>query len=279
MSETVPLAPPNVRLQVAIGALLVAAALATTFTGRIAVSAFVAVVVLASYLDLRRLLAPWGHLVTALLGGAGVAGFLWSGYSGRLDLLASTAAALTLALLASRVLLNEITSKASGTTQDVAATLGAAGTAGVLGAHLLLIRSVPLFGFRGLLAFGLMVVGADIAAFVVGRLRARHELTLRTSRTRTTEGAAAGFVVSVLIGLVSGLVWNPPFDVRSGLLLGAAMGILAPVGDLVFSALKRSAGVRASGSYLGPMGGALDAIDSVLFAAPAFYWALRTLAL
>jgi phosphatidate cytidylyltransferase len=55
--------------------------------------------------------------------------------------------------------------------------------------------------------------------------------------------------------------------------------VLASLGDLAFSAIKRSAGVRHSGSYLGSAGGLLDVVDSALFAAPAFYWAFRTIAL
>jgi CDP-diglyceride synthetase len=61
--------------------------------------------------------------------------------------------------------------------------------------------------------------------------------------------------------------------------MGAAMGVLATVGDLVFSSIKRSAKAMGSGRYLGPLGGALDVVDGLFFAAPAFYWALRTIAL
>jgi len=279
MSEPVPLAAPNTRAHVVVGLVLGAAALGTLIAGRVPVSVFVALVVLGAYVDLRRLLAPWGHLMTVILGGIGVAGFLWSGYSGRLDLLASTGAALVLALLVSRVLLHEISERASGTTQDIASTLGAAGVAGVLGAHVLLIRSIPRFGFRGLLAFGLMVIGCDVAAFAVERWRGYHKRASRMSTTKSWPSILAGFAASVIIGTIAGAVWDPPFDLRSGPLLGAAMGLLAPIGELAFTVVKRSAGVRSSGAYLGPMGGALDAVDGVLFAAPAFYWALRTLAL
>jgi phosphatidate cytidylyltransferase len=89
----------------------------------------------------------------------------------------------------------------------------------------------------------------------------------------------AGFCAAVAVGAVAGIVWNPPFDLRSGTALGAGMGALAIVGDLAFSALRRGAGRKGSASHLGPAGGALYVVDGILFAAPAFYWALRTLAL
>jgi phosphatidate cytidylyltransferase len=273
------MAAPSVRAHVIVGFTLGAAALATLLAGRVALSAFLAVVVVAAYVDLRRLLAPWGHIVTTGLGAIGTAGFLWAGYSGRLELLAGNGAALVLALLVTRVLLHEISDRATGTTEDIAATLAASATAGVLGAHVLLIRSVPRLGFRALLAFGLMVIGNDVVAFFVGRMRGRRRLAPRLSPSKTWAGAVAGFATSVGVGILAGFVWDPPFDLRSGLALGSAMGVLAIVGDLVFSGVKRSAGAKASNSYLGALGGALDAIDGVLFAAPAFYWALRTLAL
>jgi phosphatidate cytidylyltransferase len=87
-----------------------------------------------------------------------------------------------------------------------------------------------------------------------------------------------GFVASAGTGLILGFTAEP-FDVQSGLAFGAAVGVLAPIGDLLFSALKRSAGVKESGRIFGPMGGALDTVDSLLFVAPAFFWAFRTIAL
>jgi phosphatidate cytidylyltransferase len=161
----------------------------------------------------------------------------------------------------------------------VAGTLAAAAVVGVMGAHVLLIRSLPRAGFRGLLAFGLMVLLNDVFAFAGGRVFGRRPLWERISPTKTAEGAMCGFLASVVVGAVAGFTLNPPFEPRSGLALGAAMGVLAPVGDLAFSALKRSAGRKESGRVFGPLGGALDVVDALLFCAPAFYWAFRTIAL
>jgi phosphatidate cytidylyltransferase len=273
------LAPPSAAAQAIMGITLGAAALASFLAGRLAVSIFVAVLCVIAYNDLRRLLAEWGHVITFGLGGAAVVAFLWSGYEGKLELLPATGAALTISLLLSRILLHEASGKAEGVTTDLAATLGAAGVVGVFGAHILLIRAVPRVGFRGLMVFGLMVILNDAMAFFVGRWRGRRRMAAAISPNKTWEGVLAGFAASVGVGIVAGLVLDPPFDLTSGIAFGAGMGVLAPVGDLVFSVIKRSAGVRSSGRYLGALGGALDAVDSVLFAAPAFYWAFRTIAL
>jgi phosphatidate cytidylyltransferase len=91
-----------------------------------------------------------------------------------------------------------------------------------------------------------MVIVGDVIAFAVGRWRGRHRMAPRVSGQKTWEGALAGFAASVVVGLVAGLVWDPPFDVASGTLLGAAMGLLAITGDLAFSVIKRSAGARGS---------------------------------
>jgi phosphatidate cytidylyltransferase len=119
----------------------------------------------------------------------------------------------------------------------------------------------------------------DAFAFFGGRALGRRPLWPRISPNKTTEGTMCGFLASVVVGAVAGLTLNPPFDLQSGLALGAAMGVLAPLGDLSFSAVKRSAGRKESGRIFGPLGGALDAVDALLFCAPAFYWAFRTIAL
>jgi CDP-diglyceride synthetase len=282
-----PLAAPRTRLHVLVGLALGGVALATFLISREALSAFVAALVVLAYGDLRRLLAResgflGGHVVTFVLGAAGVLGFLWSAYTGRLDLLPSAAAALVLSLLVSHIVLHEASASGAKPTSDIAATVAAATATGLLGAHVLLTRSVSRFGFRGLLAFGLMVIGNDVVSFSVGQWEEwRGRRKVGPARISRKSGAAitAGFLASVVIGSIVGLTLDPPFDVRSGIAFGAAMGVLAPLGDMVFSVIKRGAGASVSGVYLGPLGGALDAVDSLLFAAPAFYWAFRTLAL
>lgn len=262
---------------VLVGVVVASAALVTFLISAEAVSIFIGVVLLAAYGELRRIFAPSGRRPTLVVGGAGVGSFLWVGYDGGLERMAWIGAALALVLLTVWVVMHEITGRPHGATDDIGATLAASGLVGVLGAHVLLVRSTS-FGFTGMLAIGLMVFLNDAFAFFGGRVFGRRRMAQHVSPSKTWEGAFCGAVASIGTGLVIGFT-APPFDVRSGVAFGAAVGVLAPIGDLLFSALKRSAGLKQSGKVFGPMGGALDTVDSLLFTAPFFYWAYRTIAL
>ncbi|NNK90801.1 MAG: phosphatidate cytidylyltransferase, partial [Acidimicrobiia bacterium] len=76
----------------------------------------------------------------------------------------------------------------------------------------------------------------------------------------------------VVAAVVSGLVFAllpGPFSVTVGLILGAAVAVFAPLGDLAVSTLKRSLAVKDMGTVLPGHGGILDRIDAMLFAFPA----------
>ncbi len=254
-------------------------AIVTLLIGRLAVSVFATVLLLVAYTDLRGVLGERGHLSTFALGAGGTAAFLWCGYTGDLELLPAYVAGLVLALLVTRIVLNEAGVQTTGLVGDLSATVGAAAATGVLGSHVLLRRGVERVGFRGLLAFTSMVAAQNVAAFFVGRWRGRHPVNKLVAPNKTWEGVFAGAGASIVVGIIVGLALDPPFTLVSGIAFGAGVAVLAPLGDLVFATLKRSAGVKRSAKYLGGAGGVLDVIDSFLFTAPAFYWAFRTIAL
>jgi phosphatidate cytidylyltransferase len=137
-----------------------------------------------------------------------------------------------------------------------------------------------------LVAFLLFVVWAgDIAALYVGRAWGRRKLAPTLSPNKTWEGALGSVIGSLLVtGGLLGLAhlfavqWDSallsyPEDLWYWLILAVVVNVAAQVGDLAESALKRSAGVKDSGSLLPGHGGVLDRIDALLLAAPVLWYA------
>jgi phosphatidate cytidylyltransferase len=121
-------------------------------------------------------------------------------------------------------------------------------------------------GTAWLLMLILVVWGYDTGAYLVGRQVGRTRLLEHISPAKTVEGLAGGLVLATVAAGVGALLigldpWHP-------LLIGPLVGIVAQVGDLSESMLKRAAGRKDSGGLIPGHGGILDRIDSFLFAAP-----------
>ena len=115
------------------------------------------------------------------------------------------------------------------------------------------------------------VAMADIGAYLVGRRWGRHKMVPRISPKKSWEGFAAGLLGCVLFSLLYGSSFMPH---RSPWLLagiGIALGMVATIGDLFESAIKRGADVKDSGSLIPGHGGLLDRADGLLFALPTYY--------
>ena len=106
----------------------------------------------------------------------------------------------------------------------------------------------------------------DTGAYLGGRVFGTRRLAPRISPNKTVEGLAFGLLFAI------GAVWFAGLyaDWLSGvhaLILGAAVAVAAPLGDLFESYLKRDAGTKDTGRLFGPHGGALDRLDATLFTA------------
>ena len=104
-----------------------------------------------------------------------------------------------------------------------------------------------------------MLVGtflADTAAYVGGRLFGRRPLAPEISPNKTVEGLFCGMLIAIVSVFLAGLnqTWLTQGD---ALLLGVAVAVLGPIGDLFESAIKRDAGIKDAGSVFGAHGGAL----------------------
>ncbi|MBC7644091.1 MAG: phosphatidate cytidylyltransferase [Thermoleophilia bacterium] len=129
--------------------------------------------------------------------------------------------------------------------------------------------------------FGLVIVmllgiwANDTGAYLLGRLFGRTKLAPRISPNKTVEGFLGGFIAGTAVVWYGHLVLQahgkPLLNGYDALLLGMAVALATPVGDLFESMIKRAAGVKDSGNLLGEHGGMLDRIDSILLATPVMY--------
>lgn len=132
-------------------------------------------------------------------------------------------------------------------------------------------------GWLGMLPVWLILAlvptwAADVAAYVVGVRIGRRKIVPRISPGKTWEGTLAGFgaaaVVALVIATSAGIKTGPT------LLLALLIGPVGFAGDLLESAIKRSAGAKDSGTLLPGHGGVLDRIDSLVLVAPAVAFVL-----
>lgn len=123
-------------------------------------------------------------------------------------------------------------------------------------------------GLNLLVASVLIVACDDIGAFFTGTAFGRHKMAPSISPAKSWEG----FVGGIGTALAGGLLFASLLDemtVATGLALGLIAALLAPVGDLVESLVKRELGIKDSGRLLPGHGGMLDRLDAIIFCCPA----------
>jgi phosphatidate cytidylyltransferase len=116
----------------------------------------------------------------------------------------------------------------------------------------------------------------DTGAYLGGRWFGTRRLSPRISPNKTVEGLLIGFLTAVLFTWAAGL-YQDWLTHGQALIIGAAVGVVAPLGDLFESAVKRDMQVKDMGRLLGGHGGVLDRIDSLLFASVAGYYTIVAL--
>jgi phosphatidate cytidylyltransferase len=171
-------------------------------------------------------------------------------------------------------LLHWIATTRQSATVAIAATVLGAGWIGLCLAHLVLLREIPHDGKLATFTVLIAVWAGDIGAFFAGRLIGRHKLAPALSPGKTWEGFLFGAATTIFVAFVA-LYKEDYLSIPQSILLGAVIAVIAPLGDLFESALKRDMRVKDSGRLLAAHGGVLDRIDSLLFAAVASYYLLR----
>jgi phosphatidate cytidylyltransferase len=142
-------------------------------------------------------------------------------------------------------------------------------------AHAVLLRDLP-HGDGIVIDVLVGTFIGDTGAYLGGRAFGRRPLAPSISPNKTVEGLAIGIVCGVAAVWFAGLYqdWLSGTD---ALILGVAVALAAPLGDLFESYLKRDAGTKDTGRLFGAHGGALDRLDAVMFTAVVGYYVWLTM--
>lgn len=197
----------------------------------------------------RGLGVGWGILVAAAV------------VSGQPQILG---AGLALAVVLGLILPLVRTTDPLGATQRLGLSLLGVLYFGFLTPHIVLLRAGD-DGWRWVLFTVFTAMGSDSGGYFGGRAFGRHPLAPAVSPSKTVEGGIGGIAGAVLIAVLAQLVIIPQLGLREAMVLGGVVSVLAQLGDLCESALKRAFGAKDSGWIIPGHGGILDRLDSLLF--------------
>jgi phosphatidate cytidylyltransferase len=158
-------------------------------------------------------------------------------------------------------------------TRNVAATVFAVAYVPFMAAHLSLVVARADHYVGALIGYAALVVVYDTAAYATGATLGRRPIAPQVSPNKSWEGAIGASVACVAAGAFLLPLWEP-WTLTSGLVLAALTCVVAPLGDLAESMLKRDLAVKDMGSILPGHGGVLDRVDALLVMAPVLYYVL-----
>ena len=141
---------------------------------------------------------------------------------------------------------------------------------------LIATRDLKEHGLFFLIMIVVVAFATDIFAYFSGMLFGRRKLIPEVSPKKTVEGAIGG-TLSAAAFVGCGVLYARWFDtarphILSLFLCGAAISVVAQIGDLIASFIKRECGIKDYGKIFPGHGGIMDRFDSVIFTAPIIYY-------
>ena len=133
-----------------------------------------------------------------------------------------------------------------------------------------------LTGFNITLITCLLIVSSDIGSYFIGKKFGKRFLS-PISPGKTIEGLLGGILCSVFTGVLFAYIFNWNNFVLIGIIFGIIVSLMALVGDLIESMMKRDAKLKDSGNILPGHGGILDRIDSYIFTPSLIFYTILAL--
>jgi phosphatidate cytidylyltransferase len=151
---------------------------------------------------------------------------------------------------------------------------------GAFGSFAALLLNPNLFpdrhGIAFLLAAVIVTVADDVGSLLVGAAMGRHRLAPSISPNKSWEGLIGGAVAAILVSVVV-VHFIHPWTLSKAAIYGVVVAIVAPLGDLSQSMIKRHLGLKDMGRLLPGHGGVLDRVDGLLFVMPATYFVVKAM--
>ena len=122
-----------------------------------------------------------------------------------------------------------------------------------------------------LVVFVACVVGNDLGGWMAGVMFGRHPMAPRLSPKKSWEGFAGSVILAIALGCLG--AWLLELSLWWGPIFGLISAVFGTAGDLLESLIKRDVGLKDMSHAVPGHGGLMDRLDSVIFAAPAYYFA------
>lgn len=268
--DVTPAPAPDLQVRLITAGIMVVVALVCFWLGRGATAALVAVIVGLATLELYEGLRRRGFGPATVLGLLGSVALVLVAYDQ-----GTAAYPMVFALVVGFSLLwymaEVVRARPVG---GMGATLLGFAYVGGLGSFAGLLLAAPN-GIGLLLGVALCAIAYDVGGYFVGSQFGKRPLVPRISPHKTVEGLIGGMGAALVVGLLTSTLFGlTPWDAKTsyGLWLGIVVAIVAPLGDLCESMIKRDLGVKDLGSVLPGHGGVLDRFDALLVSLPAVYY-------
>jgi phosphatidate cytidylyltransferase len=272
----------TVLVRILAGAVLIPLVLAVNYWGGVVFAVFTSLVAGLAGHEFYRLCARGAASPSRLVGILGSIGVCFSFYTGSLDLAGLVLTGFIMLILVERLARQDTADYARSAGMTV---LGLVYSGWLMGFFILLRNAtyLPASGFSGARGPGhsyilfvlILTWSYDTLAYFGGSLLGRHHLFNRISPSKTVEGTAIGLAGSVAAALLCRWAFAEYLGWAEAVLVGLLIGVVAQVGDLVESIVKRSTNTKDSSRLIPGHGGILDRFDSLLFTGPVFYFYLR----
>jgi phosphatidate cytidylyltransferase len=253
-----------------VGVALVVMVIATLFVVKDVFVAVVAIALGVGLWELTRAFANAGiqiPFVPVLTGGTIM---LVSAFYGGME-----TAAVAMALTVIATLVWRLSEGADGFVRDSSAGMFSLSYLFLMGAFVMLMLAETDGPWR-VVAFIVATIASDIGGYTAGVLFGKHPLAPTISPKKSWEGFAGSLVTGVAAGIVT-VTLTLEGEWWAGVLLGIAGVVMATLGDLSESLIKRDLGIKDMGDLLPGHGGLMDRLDSLIAVAPAAWVILHYL--